>query len=199
MRSEAPARLLDVVAASAGLVLLSPLLLATALLIKADSPGPALFKAKRIGRNGAPFWLVKFRTMVVHAPEMGPGITTASDARVTRIGRVLRRMKVDELPQLINVLIGEMSLVGPRPEDPRYVQHYTAHQRRLLLWKPGITSPASIEFRDESLLLAGDEWEKLYVHEILPRKLALDLEYLQRRTLLSDLGVILRTVRVAIR
>jgi lipopolysaccharide/colanic/teichoic acid biosynthesis glycosyltransferase len=136
--------------------------------------------------------------MVENAEYLGPGITGSNDMRVTRFGRRLRRYKLDELPQLFNVLKGDMSLVGPRPEDPRYVSYYTPQQKRLLELRPGITSAASLAFRDEADLLTGDEWEQEYIHVILPRKLALEIEYQQHRTIWSDLQVIWRTARLLI-
>lgn len=191
---EAARRLLDVVAAAAGLVLLSPLLLALALAIKLDSPGPVFFRARRVGRHAQEFSLYKFRSMVADAEKRGPGITAAGDQRVTRVGRFLRRTKLDELPQLINVLKGEMSLVGPRPEDPRYVALYTPEQRRVLEVRPGITSAASLAFRHEEQLLAGPDWEQVYRTQVMPAKLAIDLAYLERRTLSGDLKLILQTI-----
>jgi lipopolysaccharide/colanic/teichoic acid biosynthesis glycosyltransferase len=124
----------------------------------------------------------------------GPAITAAGDVRITQVGRVLRGSKLDELPQLVNVLRGEMSLVGPRPEDPRYVALYDFLQRAVLTTRPGITSPASVHFRREEELLTGKEWEQRYVERILPAKLAIDLDYLRRRTVWSDLGVIVATL-----
>lgn len=186
-------RLPDLVVASAGLVLLSPLLAVVAVALKIDSAGPILYRARRVGRNGELFELYKFRTMVMGAERLGPGITTAGDPRVTRIGRLLRRSKLDELPQLVNVLRGEMSLVGPRPEDPRYVANYTAEQRRVLDVRPGITSPASLEYRHEETLLEGPDWERRYLEEIVPHKLAIELDYLRRRTWWFDLGILVRT------
>lgn len=187
-------RLLDVVAAAAGLALLSPLFLAIAAAIKLDSPGPVFYRARRVGRYGQEFRLYKFRSMVADADRRGPGITAAGDRRVTRVGRFLRRTKLDELPQLINVLKGEMSLVGPRPEDPRYVALYTPEQRRVLEARPGITSAASLAFRHEEQLLSGPDWEQVYRTQVMPAKLALDLDYLDRRTLASDLALIWRTI-----
>jgi lipopolysaccharide/colanic/teichoic acid biosynthesis glycosyltransferase len=131
--------------------------------------------------------------MVAGAAMLGPGITTASDVRVTRVGHLLRRFKLDELPQLLNVLWGEMSLVGPRPEDPRYVAVYTPEQRRVLAVRPGITSPASLRFRYEEQLLSGPAWENTYVSSILPQKLALELEYLARRRFWTDVALIAQT------
>lgn len=191
---EAARRLLDVVAAAAGLVLLGPLFLAIAAAIKLDSPGPVFYRARRVGRYGQEFRLYKFRSMVADADRRGPGITAAGDRRITRVGRFLRRTKLDELPQLINVLKGEMSLVGPRPEDPRYVALYTSEQRRVLEARPGITSAASLAFRHEEQLLSGPDWEQVYRTQVMPAKLALDLDYLNRRTLASDLALIWRTI-----
>lgn len=187
-------RLIDVLAAAAGLLILSPLLLALALWVKLSSPGPIFYRARRVGRGGQPFHLYKFRTMVADADRRGPGITTAGDSRITPVGRFLRRTKLDELPQLLNVLKGEMSLVGPRPEDPRYVALYNAEQQRVLQVRPGITSPASLQYRNESELLRGRDWETVYTQEILPHKLALELDYLQKRSVWRDLGLIGQTV-----
>ena len=181
-------RLLDLAASLIGLIILCPLLLVVALLIKLDSPGPVLYRAKRVGKDGRPFHLFKFRSMVSDADRRGPGITTAGDQRVTRVGGWLRRTKVDELPQLINVLRGEMSLVGPRPEDPRYVALYTPEQRRVLAVRPGITSPASLKYRHEEQLLSGSNWEQTYTDQIMPDKIEIELDYLSQRSLWSDLG-----------
>ena len=187
-------RILDLLAATCGLLALSPLFLIIAVLIVATSPGPIFHRAQRVGRNGKVFCLYKFRSMVVGADKAGPCITTASDVRVTPVGRFLRKTKADELPQLLNVLNGEMSLVGPRPEDARYVALYTDAQRRVLAVRPGITSLASLAFRNEESLLAGKDWESIYVDRVLPRKLAIEIAYLSNRSLLSDLGIIVRTM-----
>lgn len=187
-------RWLDVAASLVGLAVLSPLFLMIGLWIKLDSPGPIFYRATRVGRNGRLFRLYKFRSMVAGADKRGPGITATGDARVTRAGRFLRRNKLDELPQLINVLQGEMSLVGPRPEDPRYVALYTPEQRQVLAVRPGITSAASLAYRHEEQLLAGEDWESVYREQVLPAKLAIDLDYLERRTLARDLKLILQTV-----
>ena len=192
-------RLVDVTAATAGLVVLSPLFLIIAVSIKRDSPGPVFYRARRVGKDGHEFRLYKFRSMVAGADRQGPGITAAGDSRVTKVGRFLRRTKLDELPQLINVLIGDMSLVGPRPEDPRYVALYTQEQRQVLAVRPGITSAASLTYRDESTLLSGEDWERRYIQKIMPHKLAIDLDYQARRTLASDLNLILRTVLALVR
>ena len=185
-------RAFDFIVAWLGLIVLSPLFAVVAVLIKLDSPGSIFFRGPRVGKSGRPFKIVKFRTMVQNAARLGPGITLSGDPRVTRIGRWLRRTKIDELPQLWNVVCGEMSLVGPRPEDPRYVALYTDEQRRILSVRPGITSPASIQFRhEEALLTAGDV--DTYVQSLMPAKLQVDLEYLDHRTFFSDFYVLLRT------
>lgn len=192
---EAVRRAFDATAAAAGLVLLSPLLLAVAIAIRLDSPGPVLFRQERVGRHGAPFRILKFRTMRTDAERGGRQITVGDDPRITRVGAVLRRAKIDELPQLINVLRGEMALVGPRPEVPRYVARYDARQRRVLDVRPGITDPASVAYRDENARLArAEDPERVYVEEIMPAKLEMNLDYLRTRTLRSDVGVILGTL-----
>jgi lipopolysaccharide/colanic/teichoic acid biosynthesis glycosyltransferase len=187
-------RLFDVLASLAGIVILSPLLGIIALAIKLGDKGPIFYRALRVGQHGTHFRLYKFRTMYMGADKQGGGITVQGDKRVTRIGQILRRTKLDELPQLLNVLRGEMSLVGPRPEDPRYVALYTSEQRRILRARPGITSAASLAYKQESQLLVGDQWETIYCSEVLPTKLAIDEAYLAQRTLLRDIGLILRTI-----
>jgi lipopolysaccharide/colanic/teichoic acid biosynthesis glycosyltransferase len=187
-------RLFDAITSLLGLILLSPLFLIVALLIKFDSHGPVFYRAHRVGKGGKLFHLYKFRSMVVDADTHGPGITASGDSRITSIGCILRRYKIDELPQLINVLIGEMSLVGPRPEDPRYVTLYTQEQRQVLNVRPGITSLASLYYRDEESVLSGDDWERTYVEQILPHKMAIELDYLTHRNLWSDLEIIFRTL-----
>jgi lipopolysaccharide/colanic/teichoic acid biosynthesis glycosyltransferase len=188
-------RALDVAVSGASLAALAPLLAALAVLVRATSPGPAFFVQKRVGKDGRLFDLVKLRTMVADAPARGGALTSPGDPRVTRVGAWLRRWKLDELPQLVNVLRGDMSLVGPRPEVPRYVRGYSARERAVLGVRPGITDPASLEYADEAAVLARfDDCERAYVETVLPAKLALSLAYLERRTLRSDLGVLLRTV-----
>lgn len=194
MAAEQIRRTLDFVASWAGLVVISPLFLLLGVWIKLDSPGPVFYRATRVGKNGQLFRLYKFRSMVAGADRRGPGITASGDTRVTTAGRFLRRSKLDELPQLINVLKGDMSLVGPRPEDPHYVALYTSEQRRVLAVRPGITSAASLAYRHEEQLLAGEDWESVYREQVLPAKLAIDLDYLERRTLARDLKLILQTV-----
>jgi lipopolysaccharide/colanic/teichoic acid biosynthesis glycosyltransferase len=190
-------RAIDVVLASAALVLLAPLLVCVAIAVRLSSPGPALHRAVRTGRNGREFTLLKFRSMKIGVP--GDALTRQGDARITAVGRILRKWKLDELPQLINVLRGEMSLVGPRPEDPRYVAMYTADEREVLSARPGLTGPASIAYRNEESLLAGADWEREYVQRIMRDKLRIDLEYLRRRTLLSDFGMLAKTVAAVLK
>ena len=189
-------RLFDIAFALLALLLLGPLLLAVALWVRLDSPGPVFFRQQRVGRSGQLFDIYKFRTMQTGAEAMGPQITVGEDARITRAGAWLRRSKVDELPQFINVLRGDMSVVGPRPEVPRYVAQYPADVRdSVLSVRPGITDLASIEFRDESALLArSSDPERTYVEQILPAKLRHAQEYVRTRSLWLDLRIIARTV-----
>lgn len=189
-------RLFDIVCAGVGLLLLSPLLLAVAVWVKLDSPGPVMFRQERVGRFGATFRIHKFRTMRVDAPRLGPQITIGDDARITRSGRWLRASKVDELPQLWDVLRGAMSLVGPRPEVPRYVALYPAELRELVLSvRPGITDPASLSFRNESELLArAEDPEREYVEVVMPMKLRLAADYVRNASLGGDIRLILATL-----
>ncbi|HOG46379.1 MAG TPA: sugar transferase [Anaerolineae bacterium] len=187
-------RAIDAVAALLGLVLLSPLLALIAIAVRLDSPGPALYRARRIGKDGRPFAMYKFRTMVAGADRQGPAVTAGGDRRVTRIGRWLRRSKLDELPQLLNVLRGDMSLVGPRPEDLKYVALYTPAQREVLCVRPGITGLATVKYRhEEQLLAAAGDLEATY-RQVMQEKLAFDLEYVRRRSLWLDLRIILATL-----
>lgn len=186
-------RLFDIFASLIGLILLLPVLLIIAVAIKLDSRGPVFYRGERLGKNSVPFRIFKFRTMVAGAPQRGGGLTHRDDPRVTRVGKFLRRTKLDELPQLIDVLRGTMSLVGPRPEDPRYLSHYSARQRQVLTVRPGITSIASIRYRREEELLAPSDWEKLYIESILPAKLDIELRYLSTRSFGQDLLILLAT------
>lgn len=187
-------RLFDFFAASVGLILFSPLFLLLAILIKLDSPGPIFFRGHRVGRHGRLFHMFKFRSMVTDAALKGPGLTAKGDKRVTRIGGILRRTKLDELPQLINVVRGEMSLVGPRPEDPRYVALYTPEQRRVLSVRPGITSMASVKYRNEEAILSQSNLHNVYIDKVMPEKLAIDLAYLDEQTFWRDIGVLTLTL-----
>ncbi|MDZ7804416.1 sugar transferase [Thiohalophilus sp.] len=190
-------RIFDLCFTIPGVTLLLPLYLAIALWIKLDSPGPVLFRQQRVGRFGRPFQVLKFRTMVDDAEKQGAKITVAGDSRITRSGAFLRKYKLDELPQLLNVLKGEMSLVGPRPEVPEYVKLYPRDSYELVLSvPPGITDQASIEFSDENDQLAkAEDPQREYVEKILPRKLACYEAYVQDRSLWGDLKVILMTIR----
>ncbi len=192
-----PKRVFDLVCATAGLVLLAPLLLAIALWIKLDSVGPVFFRQQRVGRDGVLFRIHKFRSMAGDAAQDGPQITVGDDPRITRAGRFLRRTKLDELPQLLDVLAGSMSLVGPRPELPRYVAMYPAALRRKILSvRPGITDPASIAYRDEASLLAGAaDPERVYIEQVMPAKLRFAAEYVDRMSVLTDIRLIGATLR----
>jgi lipopolysaccharide/colanic/teichoic acid biosynthesis glycosyltransferase len=187
-------RLFDILASVAGIILLSPLFIIIVVIIKIRSPGPIFYHATRVGRYGQTFKLFKFRSMGVNADKLGPAVTGAKDSRITPIGRFLRQTKLDELPQLLNVLRGEMSVVGPRPEDPRYVAFYNEEQLKVLNVRPGITSPASIQYRDEESILNGDDWEKHYIEQVMPAKLAIDLEYLDNANLRQDILIIFQTL-----
>ena len=190
-------RVLDITTALTGLLLLSPVLILLSLWVKLTSRGPVFYRARRVGKGGREFYLLKFRTMVAEADKIGPGLTLDHDPRITPTGQRLRSHRLDELPQLWNVLVGDMSLVGPRPEDPRYVAHYTDEQQEILNSRPGVTGPAQIAFRNEpERLRTASDPEGTYLREIMPAKLALDLEYLRRRTVWTDLGMIFSTLRI---
>jgi lipopolysaccharide/colanic/teichoic acid biosynthesis glycosyltransferase len=191
-------RVFDLLAASLALLLLSPLMLVIAVVVKLDSRGPVFFRQQRVGRHGVPFRIHKFRSMVADAPERGPALTVGADPRITRMGQWLRRTRLDELPQFIDVLAGHMSLVGPRPEVPQYVARYPAALReRALSVRPGITDPSSLLYLDESELLArAADPEREYIEVILPRKLQCAADYAAQASLRSDIGVLLRTLRL---
>lgn len=193
-------RIFDFVVAFIGLVLLLPLFVLVSCLIKLDSAGPVFFRQERVGRYGAIFRIFKFRTMTVNTESKGQ-ITVGCDARITQIGHALRRYKIDELPQLINVLFGEMSLVGPRPEVPRYVDRYPENIRNIVLSvSPGITDWASVQFKEENVILgAAKDPERTYVEEILPVKLDYYVSYVNKRSLMMDIKIILVTLVAIIR
>lgn len=193
-------RLMDVVFSLVGLLVLSPLMLLIAVLMKQSSPGPVLYAGTRIGRFGKPFRLFKFRTMVVNADKIGGPSTADDDPRVTRVGRVLRRYKLDEIPQLINVLKGEMSFVGPRPEVASEVETYSPEQRRLLEVVPGITDWASMRFHNEGEILKGSvDPHEMYREKIRPEKIRLGLEYVQRRSFWVDMQILTGTVGLLVK
>lgn len=194
-------RLFDFCAGGVGLILLSPILLLIAALIRLDSHGPIFFRQERVGQFGHLFKIHKFRTMVVDAEALGMQITVGVDPRITKVGEFLRRYKLDELPQLIDVLFGDMSLVGPRPEVPRYVACYPQELRELVLSvRPGITDRASIEYKDESKILGrATDPHQAYVNEVLPIKLGYYAEYVRNRSLLGDIRIIISTIQAIAR
>ena len=186
-------RVVDVSVAAVALLIAAPFMAVIGFAVRLTSPGPAVHRALRAGRHGVPFTLYKFRSMRTTAG--GSLITAAGDSRITPIGKVLRATKLDELPQLVNVLRGEMSIVGPRPEDLAYVERYTEDQRRILAWRPGLTSPASIEYRhEETMLGSADDVETVY-KVIADAKLQLDLAYFPASTLRGDIAIMLKTLR----
>lgn len=188
-------RIMDVLVAGAGLIFTAPLFLMAAIAVKFDSKGPIFFCQERIGRHCRPFRILKFRSMVVEAPKQGGLLTAGGDPRITRVGRILRQAKLDELPQLINVLRGDMSLVGPRPEVRRYVDLFPREFETILSVRPGITDWASIRYRHESALLArADNPEAEYVRVILPDKLRLARQYVAHQSTLVDLKIIAQTL-----
>ena len=199
-RPRAAHRSLDVVVGLLALIAAVPILAFAILAIRLTGDrGPILFRATRVGEGGHPIEVLKLRTMVASSAGQdpaSPGITRSGDPRITRVGRLLRRLKIDELPQLINVLRGEMSLVGPRPEDPRYVDWSNPVHRFVFTARPGITGPSQIAFRHEERLLEVPDPERQYRSEVLPAKLALDADYLSRRTTMSDLRMLAATARV---
>lgn len=190
-------RLLDIALSLLALVVLLPMFLMVALLIKLDSPGPVFFRGVRVGRFGKPFRIFKFRTMVANAEKIGGPSTAADDARITRIGKWVRRFNLDELPQFINVLRGEMSIVGPRPEVPHYVRMFAEEEKAILSVRPGITDWATLWIRDEGKILAGSiDPEKAYMEKIWPEKHRLALEYVRSHSLCVDLQIMLKTLKV---
>jgi len=193
-------RVFDIVVAFLGLSLLLPLLLLVAFLIKLDSPGPIFFKQERMGKGFRPFLIYKFRTMVQDAPGKGGSITVGADSRITRLGRILRKTKIDELPQLFNILRGEMSFVGPRPEVPQYVELFRRDYEEILNVLPGITDLASLKYRDEAEVLRhAENPEEEYVRHVLPEKIRLAKEYLRRSSLFFDLTLIFKTLLALVR
>ncbi len=192
-------RIFDVVLAMLAFLLLSPLFFIGSLLAKLQSKGPVFYKSERVGKDEVIFAMYKFRTMVVNADTLGGSLTTYKDARITPIGRFLRWTKLDELPNLINVIKGEMSLIGPRPEAPDYVKYYTEIQKQVLLVKPGITGPSQLANRDEEEKLKGQQdAEYYYITELMPKKLALDLHYIATQSIAMDIRWLLKTLWVVI-
>lgn len=192
-------RTFDILLSTIIFLLFSPLFLLGCLLSKIQSRGPIFYKANRVGQNGLVFKMYKFRTMVVNADQIGIGLTTHNDVRVTPIGRIMRFIKLDELPNFLNVIKGDMSLTGPRPESPTYVEHYTDEQRQVLLVRPGITGPSQIANRNEEIKLAEQtDPEYYYITELMPKKLSLDLYYVATQSFFSDIKWLLITLWVIV-
>lgn len=188
-------RIFDIISSLFGLILLSPFMIIIAILIKLDSKGPIFFKQVRVTKNGREFKIFKYRTMRVGSDKYSQ-ITVGKDSRITKVGDFLRKYKLDEIPQLINVLIGDMSLVGPRPEVPKYVALYTEEQREILKVRAGITDYASIEFSNENDILANEtDPEKAYIEKIMPRKIELNKKYLSEISVMTDIKIILLTIK----
>ena len=193
-------RLMDIVISGSALAVIWPVLLLVALAIKIDDPGPVFYRQVRVGRGGKTFRIFKFRTMVVDADKKGLAITVGRDNRITRVGAILRKTKLDELAQLINVLVGEMSFVGPRPEVQKYVDMYTPYQRQVLLVRPGITDYASIAYRNENDMLAGaEDPERMYIDVIMPDKIELNMKYLREISPVADIRLILGTLAAVVK
>jgi len=189
-------RLFDFTASFFGLILLTPIFVLSALWIMIDSKGPIFFRQERVGFQGINFRIHKFRTMVLDAEKKGKQITVGADSRITTVGEFLRKYKLDELPQLIDVLVGNMSLVGPRPEVPKYIDYYSDDEKHdVLSVKPGITDNASIEFRNENELLASSkDPEAVYINEVLPKKIALYRKYVREHSFFGDVVIIFKTI-----
>ena len=194
-------RLFDLIVSSLGIILLAPIFIIVVILIKLDSVGSVFFLQERVGLEGMPFKIIKFRTMIDNAEQKGKQITVGKDFRITRVGSVLRKYKIDELPQLFNVFLGEMSLVGPRPEVPRYVMEYTEYEKKIILSVlPGITDNASINFYDENEILGRSENpEETYIKEILPIKINYYIQYVKNQNFWSDFKIIIKTIFAIIR
>lgn len=193
-------RIFDILFSSIGLILISPILLVISIIIKITSEGPILFKQVRVGKDNKDFKILKFRTMIVDADKKGLKITVKDDPRITKIGKLLRKTKLDELPQLFNVLLGDMSFVGPRPEVRKYVDLYTEEQKQVLSVRPGITDLASIKYRNENELLdQSSNPEETYINEIMPSKLKINLDYVKNINLVNDIKLILLTIKTVIK
>ena len=193
-------RAMDIAISGCALLVIWPVLLLITLAIKIDDPGPVFYRQVRVGKDGKEFRIYKFRTMIVDADKKGLAITVGRDNRITRMGRLLRKTKLDELAQLINVFTGEMSFVGPRPEVPKYVNMYTPYQRQVLLVRPGITDYASIAYRNENDMLAGaEDPERMYIDVIMPDKIELNMKYLREISPLADIRLIFSTIIAVIR
>ena len=190
-------RVFDIIATLIGGVLLLPLIVPIAIWIKLSSKGPLFYVQKRVGKDFKEFDLYKFRSMIVDADKVGPSVTSGDDPRITKVGKIIRRTKIDELPQLLNVLKGDMSLVGPRPEVMKFVEQKKAEYKKVLSVKPGITDNAAIEFRDEETIMQQyDDKEKAYIDIVLPQKIELYYKYIDNISLINDIVLILKTIKV---
>ncbi len=193
-------RLFDLICSVLGLILLSPAFLFIAIWIKLDSKGPVFFRQQRVGKGGEVFSIYKFRTMRVDAERCGKQITLANDSRITTCGAALRKYKLDELPQLVNIIKGEMSLVGPRPEVPAYVRLYNEEQKKVYSVQPGLTDEASIKYRNENELLhSTEDSERIYVEQIMPDKLRINLQYIESASMGKDLEIIMKTLLAVVK
>jgi lipopolysaccharide/colanic/teichoic acid biosynthesis glycosyltransferase len=188
-------RFIDITISLLALILLAPVFLILAVVIKLTSRGPVFYKGRRVGRGGEIFLMHKFRSMVVNADQMGTDLTPHGDPRVTKVGRFLRRTKVDEIPQIIDILRGKMSLVGPRPESPLYARYYDERQKHVLSVRPGMLGPAQIKYRHEELMLKDKEDpDAYYIRELMPRKLEIDLDYVENMSFLLDVGILFKSL-----
>lgn len=188
-------RFIDITISLLALILLAPVFLILALVIKLTSRGPVFYKGRRVGRGGEIFLMHKFRSMVVNADQIGTDLTPLGDPRVTKVGRFLRRTKIDEIPQIIDILRGKMSLVGPRPESPLYARYYDERQKHVLSVRPGMVGPAQIKYRHEELMLKDQEDpDAYYIRELMPRKLEIDLDYVENMSFLLDVGILFRSL-----
>jgi len=188
-------RIFDLALSFLFILITFPIWLIISIAVKLDSKGPIFYRGIRVGKEGEKFRIFKFRTMMEDAKEKGPAITGSEDKRITRVGKILRKYKLDEMPQLINVIRGEMSIIGPRPEDPKYVKHYSERQKRVLNVRPGMASPAFIKYRHEEEILnnVGEEnLDEVYQRDILPDKLEMDLAYIKNRSLIFDLRIFIQ-------
>jgi lipopolysaccharide/colanic/teichoic acid biosynthesis glycosyltransferase len=188
-------RFIDITISLLALILLAPVFLILAVVIKLTSRGPVFYKGRRVGRGGEIFLMHKFRSMVVNADQIGTDLTPHGDPRVTKVGRFLRRTKVDEIPQIIDILRGKMSLVGPRPESPLYARYYDERQKHVLSVRPGMVGPAQIKYRHEELMLKDrEDPDAYYIRELMPRKLEIDLDYVENMSFLLDVGILFKSL-----
>lgn len=192
-------RIFDFVLGFMLLIILSPLFIILSVIIKVDSKGPIMFRQTRVTQYGKRFRIFKFRTMIDNADKIGSQITTKDDARITRVGRLLRKYRLDEIPQLFNIIVGDMSFVGTRPEVPKFVEKYTDEMKATLLLPAGVTSDASIQYKDEELLLSdASDVDDLYINKVLPEKMKYNLKWLKEYNLINDMKTMIRTIKVII-